>query len=135
MELKCYLMDSLLNTIWPKGLSRIAVLTKTVRTTPKISMITCIVVELWAGSIFRYFKTNGSIAPRQILLNTISARAIVIATVSASGVRKIKALMNPANDKIALNEIAIFTSLLRNCRCVRSLSVPSAIPRITTNRL
>jgi len=107
------------------------VLTNTVKTTPKISIITCIVVELWAGSTFILLKINGSKAPKQILVKTMIASAHVTATVSAIGVLNTVARMNPATDKIKLRAHAILNSRFRNCLCVLSLSVPNAIPRMT----
>jgi hypothetical protein len=117
--------------ICPKGVSKIVVLTNTVNTTPKISIITCIVVELWAGSTFILLKISGRTAPKQILVKTIMDNAVVTATVSAMGVLKAVARMNPATDKIALREHAILNSRLRNCLWVFSLSVPRAMPRMT----
>jgi len=55
----------------------------------------------------------------------------VIAIVSANGVLNAIARMKPARDSIALNEIAILNSRFKNCFCVFSFSVPSAIPRMT----
>ena len=117
--------------VWPNTVSKIVVLTNTVKTTPKISMITCIVVELWAGSTFILLKINGSKAPKQILVKTMIASAHVTATVSAIGVWNTVARMNPATDKITLRAHAILNSRFRNCLCVLSLSVPNAIPRMT----
>ncbi len=115
----------------PKGPSRIDVLTMTVNTTPKISITTCIVVELCAGSTSSFFKNNGNIAPRHILLNTIKASADVIAMVSGRGVRKITARKNPAAERRTESAQAILNSRLRNCFCVLSFNVPRARPRIT----
>ncbi len=91
------------------------VLTMTVSTTPRMSMITCIVVELWAGSTPILLKISGKIAPKQILVKTMIARADVTATVSAKGVLKAVARMNPANDRMILRAHAILNSRFRNC--------------------
>ena len=115
----------------PNGLSKIVVLTSTVNTTPKISIITCIDVELWAGSIRIFFNNIGNTAPKQILVNTINANADVTAIVSANGVLNAMARMKPAMDNTALNDNAILNSRLRNWPWVFSFNVPSAIPRIT----
>ncbi len=125
------LPDNFDTIIDPNGLSKIVVLTNTVNTTPKISIITCIDVELCAGSILIFFKSIGKTAPKQILVNTINANADVTAIVSAIGVRNAIARRNPATDKTTLSATAILNSRERNCFWVLSLSVPSAIPRIT----
>ena len=71
------------NRYAPKGPSRTADETTTAKKTPKISIITWIVVDECAGSIFNFSKSNGKTAPKQILINTIKDNAIV--TVIASG--------------------------------------------------
>ena len=121
------------SSIVPNGLSKIVVLTSTVNITPKISIITCIDVELWAGSILIFFNIKGKIAPKQILMNTINDSADVIAMVSGIGVRNRIARINPAMDRTRLREIAILNSRVGNWRWVLSLSVPRAIPRMTVS--
>ena len=71
------------NRYAPKGPSRTADETTTAKKTPNISIITWIVVDECAGSIFNFSKSNGKTAPKQILIKTIKDSAIV--TVIASG--------------------------------------------------
>lgn len=115
----------------PKGLSKIRPEIATAKSTPKISITTWIVVELCAGSTPILCSINGSTAPRQILLKTINIKLAVTAIVSGKGVRNAAARRNPAKLRMELNATAIFTSRLKNCPCVFSFRVPSAIPRMT----
>jgi hypothetical protein len=57
------------------GPSRMARDTTTARTTPRISIITWMVVEECAGSMPNHSSIRGRMAPRQMLLKTIRARA------------------------------------------------------------
>lgn len=59
----------------PMGPSKIARDTTTANRTPNISIITWMVVEECAGSMPNHSNMSGRIAPRQILLKTIKARA------------------------------------------------------------
>ena len=54
----------------------------TERTTPRISMITCIVVDECAGSIPIAFIPSGRSEPIAMLISTIVKRLVVIAMVS-----------------------------------------------------
>ena len=94
-------------------------------------MITCIVVELCAGSTPSLCRNNGSTAPRQILENTIRLNAHVTATVSGKGVWNAMARKNPAADRIVDSAHAIRNSRDRNWDWVALFSVPSARPLMT----
>ena len=53
------------------------------------------------------FNIIGRIAPKHILINTITANAVVIAIVPAMGVQNKIAGINPATDNTALSANAI----------------------------
>ena len=95
------------------------------------SMMTWIVVEEWAGSTPILSNSNGSTAPRQILVKTIRNSAHVTVIASGNAVRNAMARKNPAIDKIILNDAAIFNSRVRNWFLVLSFSEPNASPRMT----
>mmetsp|Transcript_53460 Transcript_53460/g.79456 ORF Transcript_53460/g.79456 Transcript_53460/m.79456 type:complete len:136 (-) Transcript_53460:908-1315(-) len=74
----------------------------------------CIVVLLCAGSTPNLFNNKGNTAPKHMLENTIKHNAVVTATVSAKGVRKAMARMNPATERMEERANAILNSRLRN---------------------
>jgi len=94
----------------PSLVSSSIVLTNTVRTTPRMSITTWIMVELWAGSISSIFRKSGNTAPRQTLVKTIRANAKVTARVSANGVLNMMARRKPATERTALKAREILNS-------------------------
>ena len=88
-------------------------------------------MEEWAGSTPIRSNSNGRIAPRQTLVNTIRDSDAVTVIASGNGVLKKIVRQKPAMERMKLKVAAILTSRMRNCPLVRSLSVPKAMPRMT----
>ena len=116
-------------------MSKSMVETITVTKTPKISITTCIVVELCAGSTSQtYCKNKGNIVPNVTLVNTIQNNDVVMAIVSCMGVANNIALINPAMDSkmdsITANCISFFRKDWSWCLDFM-FNVPNAKDRIT----
>lgn len=78
-------------------------------------MMTCIDVELWAGSSRHCCNSNGSSAPVMMLMKTMITKVRVIAIVSGSVVCPLKkARSSPAVPSMMLNENAMMSSRMMN---------------------
>ena len=84
-----------------------------------------------AGSIPTAFMASGNSEPIKTLVETITNKLDVIANVSCNGVKKAKALMNPAMERMILNQRPSINSFLKNCFVLDLSIVPSAKPRMT----
>ena len=126
------IMLSLYNIACPNLESSSSEAIRHVINTPLISIITCMVVELLAGSRCKSWNSNGNNAPMITDINTIVIKAIDIAMASGREMdEKMDTRTNPKIPNINARVNAIANSRRIYGQRVFSFNEPTAISRIT----